>query len=154
MLFLLLIRKSKRADQALAQHNLWPQLGELLRKFTVCDPACGSGSFLVGMLLVLDDLQARANARLGLKETPYERRRRIIGEQLYGVDVKDWAVHVAELRLWLQLVVETELQPSELKFRPLLPNLSFKVRCGDSLLQEIGGINFGLHRTHLNLPPI
>ncbi len=140
------------ADRALAAQNLWPDLNRLLRETTICDPACGSGSFLVGMLLVLDDLQARANAQLGNEETPYERRRRIIGEQLYGVDVMDWAVHVAELRLWLQLVVETELQPAELKFRPLLPNLSFKVRCGDSLRQEIGGINFGLHRAHLDIP--
>ncbi|WCJ60624.1 Eco57I restriction-modification methylase domain-containing protein [Fontisphaera persica] len=140
------------ADRALAAHDLWPKLSGLLRETTVCDPACGSGSFLVGMLLVLDDLQARANAQLGLEETPYERRRRIIGEQLYGVDVMDWAVHVAELRLWLQLVVETDLKPAELRFRPLLPNLSFKVRCGDSLVQEIGGINLGLHRAHLDIP--
>jgi hypothetical protein len=140
------------ADRALAAQDLWPDLNRLLRETTVCDPACGSGSFLVGMLLVLDDLQARANAQLGLEETPYERRRRIIGEQLYGVDVMDWAVHVAELRLWLQLVVETDLKPAELRFRPLLPNLSFKVRCGDSLVQEIGGINLGLHRAHLDIP--
>ncbi len=65
----------------------------------------------------------------------------------------DWAVHVAELRLWLQLVVETELEPAELHLRPLLPNLSFKVRHGDSLVQEIGGINLGLHRHHLDIPP-
>ena len=140
------------ADRALADRNLWPELNRHLRDVTVCDPACGSGSFLVGMLLVLDDLQARANTQLGLDETPYERRRRIIGEQLYGVDVMDWAVHVAELRLWLQLVVETELKPAELHLRPLLPNLSFKVRQGDSLVQEIGGINFGLHRHHLDIP--
>ncbi|MGA9351047.1 MAG: Eco57I restriction-modification methylase domain-containing protein [Anaerolineae bacterium] len=63
-----------------------------------------------------------------------------------------WAVHVAELRLWLQLMVETEMHPAELKFRPLLPNLSFKVRPGDSLVQEVGGINFSLHRAHLDIP--
>ncbi len=129
--------EKKQADEALAQQNLWPKLNVLLRDVTVCDPACGSGSFLVRMLLVLDDLQARANAQLGIEETPYERRRRIIGSSLYGVDVMPWAVHVAELRLWLQLVIETELKPDELKFRPLLPNLSFKVRPGDSLVEAI-----------------
>ncbi|MCL6641908.1 MAG: Eco57I restriction-modification methylase domain-containing protein, partial [Candidatus Bipolaricaulota bacterium] len=144
--------EKRRADEALSHQNLWPKLNALLRSCTVCDPACGSGSFLVGMLLVLDDLQARANAQLGVEETPYERRRRIIGEQLYGVDVMEWAVHVAELRLWLQLVVETDLKPAELKFRPLLPNLSFKVRPGDSLVQELGGISFALHRKHLDIP--
>ncbi len=144
--------EKNQADEAIAQQNLWPTLNALLRNVTICDPACGSGSFLVGMLLVLDDLQARANQQLGFEETPYERRRRIIGEQLYGVDVMPWAVHVAELRLWLQLVIETELKPAELKFRPLLPNLSFKVRPGDSLVQELAGINFALHRRHLDIP--
>jgi type I restriction-modification system DNA methylase subunit len=141
------------ADARLAERNLWPELSAALRELTVCDPACGSGSFLVGMLLVLDDLQARAATQLGIEETPYERRRRIVGEQLYGVDVMDWAVHVAELRLWLQLVVETELEAPERKLRPLLPNLTFKIRCGDSLVQEVGGINFNLHRSHLDIPP-
>ncbi len=140
------------ADDAVARENLWPELDGLLREVTVLDPACGSGSFLVGMLAVLDDLQVRASAQLGFDETPYERRKRIIGQSLYGVDVMPWAVHVAELRLWLQLVVETPLQPAELKFRPLLPNLSFKVRPGDSLVQEVGGINFALHQAHLKIP--
>ncbi len=144
--------EKRRADEALSSRNLWPKLNALLRSCTVCDPACGSGSFLVGMLLALDDLQARANAQLGEEETPYERRRRIIRDQLYGVDVMEWAVHVAELRLWLQLVVETDLKPAELKYCPLLPYLSFKVRPGDSLVQELGGISFALHRKHLDIP--
>jgi hypothetical protein len=144
--------EKESADAALTAHNLWSRFNDALRSLSICDPACGSGSFLVGMLLVLDDLQARANQQLGIEETPYERRRRIIGNQLYGVDVMDWAVHVAGLRLWLQLVVETDLKPAELKFRPLLPNLSFKVRQGDSLVQEIAGINLGLHRQHLEIP--
>jgi hypothetical protein len=145
-------QEKEEADAALARHNLWPELDRLLQEVTVCDPACGSGSFLVGMLLVLDDLQARANTQLGREETPYERRRRIVGQSLYGVDAMEWAVHVAELRLWLQLVVETEVSPAERHLRPLLPHLSFKVRPGDSLVQEIGGINFGLHQAHLDLP--
>jgi len=144
--------EKESADAALTAHNLWSRFNDALRSLTICDPACGSGSFLVGMLLVLDDLQARANQQLGIEETPYERRRRIIGNQLYGVDVMDWAVHVAELRLWLQLIVETEIHPAELQLRPLLPNLSFKVRQGDSLVQEIAGINLGLHRQHLEIP--
>ncbi len=140
------------ADAALAREDLWPALNLLLREATFLDLACGSGSFLVGMLGILDDLQARANQQLGTQETTYERRKRIIGQSLYGVDVMPWAVHVAELRLWLQLVVETELHPAELKFRPLLPNLSFKVRPGDSLVQEVGGINFSLHRRQTGIP--
>lgn len=143
----------RQADAAVAALDLWPRLNDLLRSVTVVDPACGSGSFLVGMLYVLDDLLARAAAQLGIEETAYERKKRIVGSSLYGVDVMGWAVHVAELRLWLQLVVDTPFSnPAELKFRPLLPNLSFKVRTGDSLVQEIGGINLALRKGSKTIP--
>jgi len=99
------------------------------------------------MLIVLDDLHERVDRELGITRRPYDRRRDIIGRNLYGVDVKDWAVHVAELRLWLQLVIETEITPTEAKVRPLLPNLSFKIRCGDSLVQEVGGINLAVRHS-------
>lgn len=139
------------ADQELSILGLWPKFAQLLNQATVLDPACGSGSFLVGMLLILDDLLARSEHYLVASETSYERRKRIIGNCLYGVDVMGWAVHVAELRLWLQLVIETEIDPYELIHTPLLPNLSFKIRRGDSLVQDVGGISLGLQRsaTHL-----
>ena len=143
----------EQADAALAELNLWPRFYELLCSLIALDLACGSGSFLVGMLYVLDDLMARANHQLGYEQTPYERKKRIIGQNLYGVDVMDWAVHVAELRLWLQLVIDTDLAPAELQFRPLLPNLSFKIRCGDSLVQEVGGIDMALRQGSRLIPP-
>jgi Eco57I restriction-modification methylase/Type II methyltransferase M.Eco57I, C-terminal domain len=133
--------EKQQADEALTRANLWPSLDQLLREITVLDPAVGSGSFLVGMLTLISDLSRRANKQVGHQETDYELKKRIIGQSLYGVDVMQWAVDVCELRLWLQLVIDTELEPAELKFRPLLPNLSFKIRRGDSLVQEVGGVN-------------
>jgi len=109
------------ADKALYDAKLWQAVDAHLRLLAVLDPACGSGSFLVGMLHILDDLQARAAVYLGTKETSFERKKRIIGQSLYGVDVMDWAVHVAELRV------------------------------GNSLLQEVGGINFGHRRGSLSI---
>jgi hypothetical protein len=134
----------KEADKAVANAGLWGTLNEHFNDVAVLDPACGSGSFLVGMLNILDDLQERANYQLGITESPYERKKKIIGQSLYGVDVMDWACHVAELRLWLALVVDADFTNEELHVRrePLLPHFSFKIRCGDSLVQEIGGINF------------
>lgn len=146
--------EKEEANREITSQGLWNRLDEAIRQVRVCDPACGSGSFLVGMLLVLDDLRARCNATLGVEETSYERRKRILQDQLYGVDVMEWAVRVAELRLWLQLVVETELEPAELHFRPLLPNLNFKLRPGDSLLQTVGGLDFSpFRRAELSISP-
>jgi type I restriction-modification system DNA methylase subunit len=133
------------ADAQISAQNLWNGLDSLLRNVTVLDPSCGSGSFLVGMLHVLDDLRARANNHLGNNdETAYGRKNEIIRNSLYGVDVMRWAVHVAELRLWLQLVIDTDIPYGERIIRPLLPNLSFKIRHGDSLVQEVGGVNLAM----------
>lgn len=124
---------------------------EHLETVTVCDPAAGSGAFEVGMLQVLEqvleDLYTQENTPQDLKSqapTPFERKKAIISRSLYGVDVQRWAVWINQLRLWLTLFVdmpETEKHSSE----PLLPNLSFKVRTGDSLVQRVGSKTFPVH---------
>ena len=131
------------ADQKLEGRNLWNRLDECLKGLAVVDPACGSGSFLVGMLHVLDDLRDRANRQLGHDERSFDRKKAIIGGNLYGVDVMEWACHVAELRLWLALIIDADISRGELRehTQPLLPHFSFNIRCGNSLVQEIGDFN-------------
>jgi hypothetical protein len=140
--------EKEAADNELNERFLWSKVDGLLRNLTVLDPACGSGSFLVGMLSVLDDLLERADRRLGTQMSPFDRKKSIIGRNLYGVDVMEWACHVAELRLWLALIVDVDLSREELHRRhePLLPHFSFKIRCGDSLVQELAGVNLGHSR--------
>ena len=142
------------ADEALHKAGLWPRVAEHVRGITVVDPACGSGSFLVGMLHILDDLQGRAAGHLGGKEDAYERKKRIIGRNLYGVDVMEWACHVAELRLWLALIIDADIAPEERTVRAeaLLPHFTFKIRCGDSLVQEVGGVNLSRRRGSTDIP--
>ena len=136
------------ADETLTEAQLWEPLDTTLKELAVVDPACGSGSFLVGMLHILDDLRDRANQGLGREESSFDRKKGIIGQNLYGVDVMEWACHVAELRLWLALIIDAEFSPAELHLRnePLLPHFSFNIRCGDSLVQEIGGMNLATLR--------
>lgn len=147
------------ADQQLKDADLWDKVYDLLNNMTMIDPACGSGAFLVGMLSVLDDLMERAITSLGLENSynpynAYERKKRIIEQSLYGVDVMEWAVHITELRLWLALIVDAEYTPESLHGRtePLLPYFTFKVRCGDSLVQEVGGIRLGLKQQNTLSP--
>jgi hypothetical protein len=153
IVFALEPQEKEAADAEAARHDLWPRLDELIRGVTVVDPACGSGSFLVGMMNILFDLRQRAAAQLGSTQTENEMKREIVRQNLYGVDVMPWAVEVAELRLWLQLVVHTELDPAELIGpRPLLPNLSFKIRQGDSLVEEIAGVNLVHLKGDVDIP--
>jgi len=130
--------------------GFWYDLEEKLDAISVVDPACGSGGFLVGMLNVLTSLYKIVNRNLGRSKPDFEIKKRIAGKSLYGVDVMPWAVHAAELRLWLQLVVESPLEPKDLRTYPLLPNLNMNLRVGDSLVQEIGGMTLQLRDPKLS----
>ena len=148
VLFAFNLDDKAEADGKLAEAQLWESVDASLKGLAVVDPACGSGSFLVGMLHILDDLRDRVNQGIGREESSFDRKKGIIGQNLYGVDVMEWACHVAELRLWLALIIDAEFSREELHARsePLLPHFSFNIRCGDSLVQEIGGMNLATRR--------
>lgn len=96
----------------------------------VCDPACGSGAYLLGMLHELHELRSHIFASLKKQspESAYKRRLEIIERNLYGVDLDTFAINIARLRLWLALAVEYEGETP-----PPLPNLDFKIEQGDAL---------------------
>jgi len=62
--------------------------------------------------------------------TIYNFKRECIEKSLYGVDIDPGAVEIAKLRLWLSLVVDEE----DIKRIKPLPNLDYKIVCGNSLL--------------------
>jgi hypothetical protein len=131
------------------KENLWRKLEDALNNLSVVDPACGSGAFLVGMLNVVSDIYKLIYKYEGSSLTDFALKNRIIQYSLYGVDVMPWAIETAELRLWLQLIVETDFKKEELREHPLLPNLNLNLRVGDSLVQEIGGISFNIRTNNL-----
>lgn len=125
-------------------------IDQKLSDIRICDPAIGSGAFPVGLLhelvnamLVLkphfsyDYLTKKLNDfgiehRESVSESRYIYRlkRHIIQESIYGVDIDASAIDIARLRLWLSLVVdEDDLDPIE-----TLPNLDYKIVCGNSLI--------------------
>ena len=105
------------------------RLADALAQVTVVDPACGSGAYLLGMMQELIELQTTLyNAGVDSKSL-YDLKLEIIQRNLYGVDIDDFAVNIAMLRMWLSLAIDYEGDKPE-----PLPNLDFKVLCGDSLL--------------------
>ena len=105
------------------------RVAEALAEVTVVDPACGSGAYLLGMMQELIELQVRLFNVTQDAKSLYDLKLEIIQRNLYGVDIDDFAVNIAMLRLWLSLAIDYEGATP-----PPLPNLDFKVVCGDSLL--------------------
>ena len=108
-------------------------VSQALDNVTVVDPACGSGAYLLGMMQELVDLQTALYSeqlRTSARDL-YRLKLHIIQRNLYGVDIDDFAVNIAMLRLWLSLVIEYEGD-----YPAPLPNLDFKIVRGDSLLGQ------------------
>ncbi|MBU1036654.1 N-6 DNA methylase, partial [Patescibacteria group bacterium] len=102
-----------------------------LRELKVLDPACGSGSFLISTFLILDDylrqLQNRSNKNINEQKAPlsnYIRRLPILKNNIFGVDLDEKAVEIAQLNLMLK-VLEGE---------NLLPDLEENIKQGNSLI--------------------
>lgn len=92
----------------------------------VCDPACGSGHFLIAAAHRI--ARRLAAVRTGDAEASPDAVRRalrdVIGHCLYGVDVNEMAVELCKVNLWLEA-----LDPG----RPL-SFLDQRIQCGNSLL--------------------
>ncbi|RKU39664.1 type I restriction endonuclease subunit M [Candidatus Poribacteria bacterium] len=105
------------------------KLLKVLQTLRICDPACGSGAYLLGMMSELLRLrEALFQTNQIDSTTTYQRKLDIIQQNLYGVDKDDFATNIAMLRLWLSLAVDFEGDTPE-----PLPNLDYKVATGDSL---------------------
>jgi hypothetical protein len=120
---------------------------EILPVFSVLDPACGSGAFLVAAMKMLIDIYSAVVGKIKLsknaelktwlskieKEHPsilYYIKKKNITDNLYGVDIMEEAVEIARLRLFLALASSAntldELEP--------LPNIDFNILSGNSLI--------------------
>lgn len=125
-------------------------------KLTILDPACGSGSFLLGAYQYLlnwhRDQYSKENpqkytkgkeprlyqAEGGEWKLTTSEKKRILLKHIYGVDIDPQAVEVTKLSLLLK-VLEGENKESVNKQLKLfkeraLPDLSNNIKCGNSLI--------------------
>jgi adenine-specific DNA-methyltransferase len=121
----------------------------------ICDPACGSGSMLVGvyqalMSYHLDYYTNAKNIKRALKkeavfQAPHNsyrltiaEKQRILQNNIFGVDIDSQAVEVTKLSLYLKLLEnegkEAEGQLLRFSDMPLLPSLEENIKCGNSLV--------------------
>ena len=124
---------------------------EDISKLKFADIACGSGSFLLGIYDVL--LKYHADyyfknpgkvrkgdcvRRDGTLHLSLQKKRDILTNNIYGVDIDRQAVEVAQLSLYLKLLEDetvgtTSVFQDEFHFT-LLPSLDKNIVCGNSLI--------------------
>ena len=122
-------------------------------KLRILDPACGSGSFLLGAYTYLlkwhRDYYSKAKDKKRLKDMIYQgkggewiltvkEKKRILLNNIYGVDIDFQAVNVTKLSLLLK-VLEGEskdvIEAQQKLYRErALPDLGDNIKCGNSLI--------------------
>ena len=96
----------------------------------VCDPACGSGTFLIAAVRRIAERLATIRSERGKQKEDIKRAalREVSEKSSYGVDLNPLAVELSKVSMWLQA----------LKLDKSLFPLNDHIKCGNSLL----GIEF------------
>ncbi|OJV38625.1 MAG: hypothetical protein BGO29_15785 [Bacteroidales bacterium 36-12] len=125
-----------------------------ISKIKICDPACGSGSFLIGAYQYLldwhKDYYVKATRELPLQkgrkndvltptgELTTAEKKRILLNNIYGVDLDSNAVEVTKLSLLLKCMEgetkETIEAQTKLFHDRILPTLDNNIKSGNSLI--------------------
>lgn len=123
-----------------------------ISKIRILDPACGSGSFLIGAYQYLLDWHRDwfvrddpKNHQKELYQGPggdwrltTDTRKRILLNNIYGVDIDPQAVEVSKLSLLLKVLEgesgQTLKRQLEIFHERALPDLGSNIKCGNSLI--------------------
>lgn len=122
-------------------------LTRVLPDLSILDPACGSGAFLVAAMKRLIFIYSAIIGRIKFLADPYLTKwlsdiehdhpsvayfvkKRIITDNLFGVDIMEEATEIAKLRLYLALVASAQ---SVDQLEPL-PNIDFNIQTGNTLI--------------------
>jgi len=94
------------AADDLTEYQFWLAWQATLMRFRICDPACGSGAFLVAAFDVLKE--AYTQLHLKLRELAPEElltidiSHEILTRNLFGVDLNAESIEITKLSLWLK----------------------------------------------------
>ena len=116
--------KGKKLFKALEAYKHW------LLTLKILDPACGSGAFLNQALnFLIAEHQEIDNLIADLTNAMpkfYDTDKIILEKNIYGVDINEESVEIAQLSLWLRTA----------KKGRKLSNLSRNIKCGNSLIDD------------------
>ena len=139
--YLSLSGKSKTIHELISEYENKSNLDELdkrLKDVKIIDIACGSGAFLNKSVDVLFEIhEALHDSKYSGDETlnrfidSLDKRRQIIINNIYGVDLNEESVEITKLSLFLKLATSTGVRQG---FK--LPNLDKNIKCGDSLIDD------------------
>ena len=145
--------------QYIVEYIVENTVGELLKgktpnqisKLRIVDPACGSGSFLLGAYQYLLDwhIEYYSNLEKPPKNVIYkdkgdvtkltiQEKKRILLNNIYGVDIDSQAVEVTKLSLLLKVLEDMDKDVLESQQKLIqeraLPYLGDNIKCGNSLI--------------------
>jgi len=130
---------------------IWGKTPKEIEKIKILDPACGSGSFLIGAYTCLLDYHLDYYSKTPKKykkeifqysDKVYylstETKKKVLMNNIFGVDLDPQAVEVTKLSLLLKVLEhetkETINQQQKLFQERVLPNLDNNIKCGNSLV--------------------
>ena len=139
--------------------NRLKDIDNALANIRVADPAVGSGAFPLGMLNEIVRARQNISAYMAItmnayqtrnmynnERSPYSLKLQTIKNCIFAADIEPSAVDITQLRLWLSLVIDDEINPEansplDGHKNPIpLPNLECNIVCGNSLVDEFEGI--------------
>lgn len=120
-------------------------LNIVLTNLTICDNACGSGTFLLSAANTLLSIAQTINKNLSEGLSEIDIKKLILKHALYGVDINPNAIEIAKLRLWLWLVTSYDKETIE-----PLTNIEYNIKVGNSLVGYIDITKFKEQKLNLN----
>jgi hypothetical protein len=109
--------------------KFWEAWQDELTTIRLLDPACGSGAFLIEAFDQLHAAYQRSNDRLAElrgHRTLFDLDKRILENNLYGVDLNEEAIEICRLSLWIKTAA---------RGKPLT-SLDHSIRVGNSIIAD------------------
>ncbi|MFO7818731.1 MAG: TaqI-like C-terminal specificity domain-containing protein, partial [Halanaerobacter sp.] len=107
--------------------SLLPQIYKSLEQVKFCDPAIGSGAFVLGMAKELLRIKEIVLYLIQDQVRKEELRLNIVRDSLHGVDIDTQALEITKLRLWLWTAVDEALPLADLELQILEANPLLKI---------------------------